>query len=160
LELFDQDTSVEVVAGKDTFEEVTKYKMKSQSLCFLVSLISLLSTNPIADPNPQSLNFPRGDSLLGPTLLRRSSSRTDSLLGVASLNPLLNPFDSLSGIKYNQVYVNEEPSGRNVLGSSRTSTNIMTLLKSSPMFSVLVRALTLTDLAESLKVTKPGTPTV
>ena len=32
LELFDQDTSVEVVAGKDTFEEVTKYKMKSQSL--------------------------------------------------------------------------------------------------------------------------------
>ena len=58
--------------------------------------------------SPQSLNFPRGDSLLGPTLLGRSSSLTDSLLGRDNLNPLLDPLgSSLGGMTNDLLLVNK-----------------------------------------------------
>ena len=88
-----------------------------------------------ADSEAQLLNQPRRDSLLGPTLLRRTSSLTDSVLGRNTRDPLL---DSLTPLLDPLSHYN--------------SNSIMAILKSSPQFSVLVKALTITDLASSLEV--------
>jgi len=118
--------------------------MKSQSLCLLFFLTHLSNGRPRADSDAQ---------LLGPTLLRRSSSLTDSLLGRDPLNPLRDSFgrgrDTLG-----------HGSGHGLLGSGSDSgygNSIMTVLKSSPQHSVLVRALTITDLASSLETGGPFT---
>jgi len=121
--------------------------MISQSWCFLylAPVILLTAGYPLADSDAQ---------LLGPTLLRRSSALTDSVLGRDPLNPLLDPLTrSLDTLALASVH----HGGHGLLGSSHGYTNIMALLKASPRHTVLVRALTVTDLAASLETGGPFT---
>merc|ERR1739838_1150110 len=143
-----QDTSEVVVAGENTSEEVaTVNKMMSLSLCWVFLCVQMSDSSPRAESDPQLLNFPRSrvDSLLGQSLLRRSSSLT--------VNPLLDPV----GSSLDTLARDDQFAGRNLLNSRQGNPNIMTLLKSFPKFTVLVRALTITDLALSLETGGPFT---
>merc|ERR1712050_119076 len=118
--------------------------MISQSLCLLLLTTVLIAGHPLADSDAQ---------LLGPTLLRRSSALTDSVLGADPLNTLIDPLSR----SIDTLALAAGHGHHSLLGSSNRYTNIMTLLKASPRHTVLVRALTITDLAASLETGGPFT---
>merc|ERR1712179_582821 len=121
--------------------------MKSQSLIVLLCL-SYCQTQLLG----QSSLLGRSsltDSLLGrDSSFRGGSSLTDSLLGRdSSLRGRSSLLDSLLG----------RDSGLGLLGSGHSYRNIMAVLRADPSHSVLVRALTITQLADSLESGGPFT---
>ena len=104
---------------------------------FQCLFLSLFILAPCSCSPPQLPTFPRRETVLGAAILARSSALRQSFLDVEILGGTRCFRESKIGFPNNftGTLLNERPE----------RTNIMQLLKSSTEFSVLVKALTLTN---------------